>query len=1238
MVVMIISLAGLSQTSTQNFGTGTGSQTSQTGSTLFLPNPTSGTTWARGGATAPNAPIVLSNTSNPLGTAGSYVRAVASSSTSVAKLSPWVGYTGGTEFYTSFKILFGDASAGSTATTGSWSFYQGAGAMYSDASDFAGAQVFTGLRFTYGVGGAITLTYRGGSNFINTGLTQTTFSSATIYTIEIVGNNKTSGTINYSYNGGAQSVAVQKFDLYINGTLIGDDLAEALLPANTSVTSGTFIGISSTSNAANIFVDDAVTYNAVPSSIGIQTPTTTSISPSSATEGTGGFTLTVNGTNFVNGVSTVRWNGTNKTTTFVNNTQLTAAIDAADIATAGSATVTVLNTGNPTESNGQTFTINPAAAPTKLVITSVSPASPTVNSPFSVTVQSQDNSNIPQNVGSNVTVNLSRTAGTGTLGGTLSGTINAGTNSVTFTGLTYNVAESGVELTAADGAAILTSGTITFAVQQAASQLAFVGVPASGTPGVNLSSFTVEARRPDNSVDNTYTGNITISKASGPGTLSGTTTVAAVAGIATFSTLQFDQAGTYTLDAAAAGLTGATSGTITIVQPPVTWNFGTASGNAAPSGGVPVSNLAIGNISQGNNNGTTTLLTTTSPSSTSDYPTASGQYNAGAAAFVGALNVNTSTYFEFTLTPAADYSVTLNAISFGSRSTGTGPAAFSVRSSLDGYNANVATGSLSTSSIWVLNTPSTTSTTSLTGTPVTFRIYGHSGTGSPSAGTANWRIDDLSISVEVKPSPTITSFTPTSGYSGTSVVITGTNFSGTTAVTFGGSNVASFTVDNATQITATVGAGTSGVVSVTTPNGTGVSSNNFTYNGYITNANGNWNSGSTWLGGNVPPSNSDVTLAHDISFDVAATLNSLTLNNGIISLGNNNLSVMNVIGGASSSYIKTNGTGTLTVNNITTSKSLPVGNAAYNPLLIENGSGHNWSARVIDGLTASPGYNTDRAVLLQWDITPSVNPPAGGADITFQFNQGTQVGPLFNTGTSVQAWRNPLDAGWVTAGSPTAVTVVNGTTSTVKVTGLSGFSKYALSNIDGPLPVSLLSFSGYKDGSRNQLSWTTASEMNNRGFEVQRSTDGVNYTAIGFVSSLATGGNSNDQLNYHFSDNTPAGVKQYYRLRQEDIDGRSKLSNIVLINGAKPSVIAIRSLFPNPASATASMIVDAPSAAKLAVLVTDMAGRNMVQQIVNVSEGSNTVSLNISSLQSGTYLLRVMSEEGEVVTGKLVKQ
>ncbi|WP_396146269.1 M14 family zinc carboxypeptidase [Flavobacterium sp.] len=87
-------------------------------------------------------------------------------------------------------------------------------------------------------------------------------------------------------------------------------------------------------------------------------PTNDSVNPTSRLAGSGAFTLTVNGTNFVSGESIVRWNGTNRTTTFVSSTQLTAAINATDVATAGTANVTVFNTCNSTTTSARTFTIN----------------------------------------------------------------------------------------------------------------------------------------------------------------------------------------------------------------------------------------------------------------------------------------------------------------------------------------------------------------------------------------------------------------------------------------------------------------------------------------------------------------------------------------------------------------------------------------------------------------------------------------------------------------------------------------------------------------------------------------------------------------------------------------------------------------------------------------------------------------------------------------------------------------
>ena len=101
------------------------------------------------------------------------------------------------------------------------------------------------------------------------------------------------------------------------------------------------------------------TSNAMTFTINNPVPAISSISPSSATAGGAAFTLTVNGSNFVSG-SVVDWNGSPRTTTFFSKTKLTASIPAADIATAGTASVTVVN-GPPGggTSNAKPFTINP---------------------------------------------------------------------------------------------------------------------------------------------------------------------------------------------------------------------------------------------------------------------------------------------------------------------------------------------------------------------------------------------------------------------------------------------------------------------------------------------------------------------------------------------------------------------------------------------------------------------------------------------------------------------------------------------------------------------------------------------------------------------------------------------------------------------------------------------------------------------------------------------------------------
>ncbi len=189
-------------------------------------------------------------------------------------------------------------------------------------------------------------------------------------------------------------------------------------------------------------------------------------------------------------------------------------------------------------------------------------------------------------------------------------------------------------------------------------------------------------------------------------------------------------------------------------QSDLSWNFTLATPTGLPA------NVTGGTISHGNNLGSPTLLESVSVSGS--YTGASAGNNAACAAVIGALNkaLGGSAYFEFTLTPAADTKLSILGMKWGSRSTGTGPQAYSVFTSADDYSSAVATGTLISDKAWRYLTPTFTrnTATATTGSPITVRIYGHGNTGTTNTnpGTANWRIDDLTVAIGTVTAPTIT--------------------------------------------------------------------------------------------------------------------------------------------------------------------------------------------------------------------------------------------------------------------------------------------------------------------------------------------------------------------------------------------------------------------------------------------------------------------------------------------------
>ncbi len=144
--------------------------------------------------------------------------------------------------------------------------------------------------------------------------------------------------------------------------------------------------------------------------------------------------------------------------------------------------------------------------------------------------------------------------------------VNAVSGLATYSSIVHTVADNGIQLSAsATGLTSSTSGT--FDIIQTADHLAFAGFPSSGLTNTSVTTFTVEAQKPDNSVDTNYPGDITITKESGPGTVSGTLVKTPVNGITTFDDIQFDQPGNYTLRATSGTLTDGVSSIIAIVTP-----------------------------------------------------------------------------------------------------------------------------------------------------------------------------------------------------------------------------------------------------------------------------------------------------------------------------------------------------------------------------------------------------------------------------------------------------------------------------------------------------------------------------------------------------------------------------------------------------------------------------------------------------------------------------------------------
>jgi len=196
----------------------------------------------------------------------------------------------------------------------------------------------------------------------------------------------------------------------------------------------------------------------------------------------------------------------------------------------------------------------------------------------------------------------------------------------------------------------------------------------------------------------------------------------------------------------------------------------------------------------------------------------------------------------------------------------------------------------------------------------------------------------------------------------------------------------------------------------------------------------------------------------------------------------------------------------------------------------------------------------------------------------------------------------------------------------IPVAGMSCTGGTALSITgDVVLPVSLIDFAVYKNGNQAILKWETLLEINNKGFEIQKSNDGINWVNIGFVNGH---GNSSVEINYQFTDANPYAGNNEYRLCKVDLDGNQTFSSIENINFQSNSYYTISN---NPGRGVyqISMLAEAE---KLEMTVFDISGKMIYRKITNI--GNQT--LDISNSAAGVYWLR-MKKGNNLFIEKLIK-
>lgn len=246
----------------------------------------------------------------------------------------------------------------------------------------------------------------------------------------------------------------------------------------------------------------------------------------------------------------------------------------------------------------------------------------------------------------------------------------------------------------------------------------------------------------------------------------------------------------------------------------------------------------------------------------------------------------------------------------------------------------------------------------------------------------------------------------------------------------------------------------------------------------------------------------------------------------------------------------------------------------------------------------------------------------GESDGTFNYfqNTGNAIAPVF---TQLTGSQNPFDGFDVGDASVPAFADLDNNTNMDLFAGASNGQFLFFQNTT-PLPVELIRFDAARAGNEVLLTWVTATELNNQGFEIQRSADSRLWLSLGFVDGTGT---SLQAQEYRFTDARPTPGLSYYRLKQVDFDGTAAFSNVIeMVNTPDASQIAM--LLQDAADPrNLKVMIFGQSSSPVHLTLMDLSGREVMSKNLSVKEGSTAIeTLILSGLPAGVYAIWVSDD------------